>query len=258
MTKSISKTLSKKMPHIKHNDEAEDEMEELKQKLTHLQQVGWMAGKRAVVVMEGFDAAGKGGCIREMTEMLDPRSAKVIPVGPPTKAEQGQHYLQRFWKHLPTSGVFTIYDRSWYGRVLVEKVEGLAIPKRINQAFDEINQFEKMLKDDDMKLIKIFLVVSKEEQLNRFKARMEDPFKNWKITQEDVRNREKWDKYVKCADDMVKKCPGWHVIASDDKKYARLEVLRAVVKELGPWMKEFKPKKSKTRVDKLARELLKK
>lgn len=257
MTKSVSKVLSKKMPRIKHDDEAEDQMEELKQQLAHLQQVAWMTGKRAVIVMEGFDAAGKGGCIRQMTEMLDPRGAKVIPVAAPNVEEKGQHYLQRFWKDMPSRGVLVIFDRSWYGRVLVEKVEGLAIPKRISEAYEEINQLEELLKNDGIKVIKIFLVVSKEEQLARFKARMEDPFKNWKITQEDVRNREKWDQYVKCADVMIEKCPDWHVIPSDDKKYARLEVLKAVVKELKPWMKDFRPQKGKLRMDGLAKELLK-
>jgi len=254
MSQSIAALLKKKkMPHLPEAEEAdaEDRMEELKQELAHLQQVAWVLGKRAVVVMEGFDAAGKGTCIRHMTELLDPRSAIVVPISAPSKEESGQHYLQRFWKNLPGHGQIVVFDRSWYGRVLVEKVEKLATPARLKAAYDEINTFEAMLEADGIVVIKVFLVVSKKEQLERFKARLEDPFKNWKITSEDARNRKRWSDYVACADTMIKKCPEWHVIPSDDKKYARLECVKAVVKALRPWMKDFHPEKNKTELKKL-------
>ena len=255
MKHPVRSLLEKEMPHIKDESDYEDELEELKQELAHLQQVAWVNGKRAVIVMEGFDAAGKGTCIRHLTELLDPRSATVIPIGTPTEEQLGQHYLQRFWQHLPNKGQIAIFDRSWYGRVLVEKVEKLTNKPRLEQAYSEINTFEKMLTDDGIIVIKIFLVVSKAEQLKRFKDRLEDPFKNWKITAEDIRNSKRWNDYVKCSDEMIKRCPKWQVIASDDKKYARLEVMTQVLKKLRPWMKDFNPRKQKTDMKELTKQL---
>ncbi len=251
--KNISSTLKSSPVNLK-GEMAERKIKELQLELEKLQQAAWQTSQRTVIVLEGFDAAGKGTCIRRLTARLDPRSCTVIPIGAPSLEELGQHYLQRFWKHLPTSGRMVIFDRSWYGRVLVEKVEKLAPPDRLQAAYKEINAFEKMLKDDGFVVIKIFLVVSKDEQLKRFKARLADPLKNWKITADDVRNRRRWNDYVKAADVMVAKCPGWQVIASDDKDYARLAVLRIVVKALQEQVRV--PKTEKTRLDQLARQLL--
>lgn len=228
-------------------------MKDLKLQLVRIQQAAFAQKKRVVIVFEGFDAAGKGTCIRHLVERLDPRSVHVIPVGKPTETEQGQHYLQRFWKHLPEAGHMVIFDRSWYGRVLVEKVEKLAPPARLKAAYAEINQFEKLLQDDGIILIKIFLKVSKAEQLARFKERLGNPFKNWKITEEDVRNRQKWDAYVKAVQTMTKRCPGWKVFPSDNKAEARLAVLEHVTHEL----KSIKvTNKTSERLNKLARRLL--
>lgn len=255
MKMSVSKMLDTKMPHVKDIDAYEEALEDLKHEMAQLQQVAWMTGKRAVIVFEGFDAAGKGTCIRHLTELLDPRSCRVVPIGAPTAQEAGQHYLQRFWKHLPSKGEIVVFDRSWYGRVLVEKVEKLAPPNRLKGAYQEINQFERMLADDGIVLLKIFLVVSKKEQLKRFKDRLEDPFKRWKITSEDVRNRKKWNAYVLCADEMIRRCPEWTVIASDDKKHARVTAVAAAVRQLRPWMDDFNPRARKLKLSAIKREL---
>lgn len=254
---TISQILKKKSPKVKDEKAAKTEMEALKLLMLRFQQAAFATGKRVVIVFEGFDAAGKGTCIRHLTETLDPRSALVVPIGAPSNVEKGQHYLQRFWKKLPDAGNIVVFDRSWYGRVLVEKVEGFASPKRIKEAYGEINQFEKMLKADGIILIKIFLVVSKDEQLKRFKARLEDPYKTWKITEEDIRNRKKWDQYVKASDEMVRKCPGWSIIASDDKPYARLLTLRVVTKALSSLKKDIALKAKNRETDRLAQELFK-
>lgn len=248
----ISKALKTKTKPFK---KAKERLDELRTVMQLTQQALWAQGKRAVIVFEGFDAAGKGTCIRHLTDGLDPRSMRVVPIGAPTPQQKGQHYLQRFWKELPDAGCTTVFDRSWYGRVLVEKVEGLAPKARLEAAYQEINQFEKMLKDDGIVVIKIFLVVSKDEQLKRFKARLEEPGKNWKITEEDVRNREHWDEYVKAADLLAKRCPGWTVIPSDDKDHARVMVLETVTEALKKIRKDYHPVKS--RLNKLSRQLFK-
>lgn len=248
----ITKALKKKTKPIK---KAKEQLAELRSLMQLTQQALWAQKKRAVVIFEGFDAAGKGTCIRHLTDGLDPRSMKVVPIGAPTTQQKGQHYLQRFWKELPDAGCTTVFDRSWYGRVLVEKIEKLAPPDRINAAYKEINQFEKMLKDDGIVVIKIFLVVSKDEQLKRFQARLEEPGKNWKITEEDVRNRKRWNDYVKAADLLAKRCPGWTVIPSDDKDFARVRVLEAVTERLEDVRKSFKP--DNKQVAKLVKALLK-
>jgi polyphosphate kinase 2 (PPK2 family) len=249
--KTIAQILKNK---ISLGNLGDKELKKLQLKIEELQQAAWLTGQRTVIVLEGFDAAGKGGAIRALTARLDPRSCTVVPVSAPTSEEKGQHYLQRFWKRLPTSGHMVIFDRSWYGRVLVEKVEGFAPKERIEAAYREINQFEKMLKDDGILVIKIFLVVSKKEQLKRFRERLENPLKNWKITEEDVRNRKKWDAYVKVADVMVKRCPGWTLVPSDDKDCARAMVMKTVVDGMKKKIKI--PARSKE-LNKLAKELLK-
>jgi polyphosphate kinase 2 (PPK2 family) len=233
-----------------------EKMKALKLLMLRYQQAAYISGKRIVIVFEGFDASGKGTCIRHLTETLDPRSSHVIPIGPPTAEEKGQHFLQRFWRDLPNRGHLVVFDRSWYGRVLVEKVERLAPRIRIEQAYHEINQFEKMLQADGIILIKIFLAVSKEQQLERFKERLINPLKGWKITQEDVRNRKNWTKYVRATDIMLERCPGWHVISSDNKAYARLRVLSVVTKKLIALQKVISTRTRNERLDHLTRELL--
>ena len=191
---------------------------------------------QVVILLEGWDAAGKGGCIRRMVEKLDPRSCHVYPIGAPSSPEADEHYLQRFWRRLPARGHIAIFDRSWYGRVLVERVEGLAADSAWQRAYDEINRLEKMLSDDGMIVIKLFLHISQEEQLKRYDARLNDPRKNWKLTTEDLRNRQKADQYLAAYNDMLARThtagSPWHVIAGEHKWYGRVTALETVVSRL--------------------------
>ncbi len=222
-----------------------DDLKKLQLKMLRIQQGVWHCKERVIIAIEGVDAAGKGGAIRRVTENLDPRGVHVHPIGAPGKVEQGKHYLYRFWKKLPEKGTIAVFDRTWYGRVLVERVEKLIEKPVWERAYGEINSFEKMLHDDGVKIIKIFLKISKEEQLKRFKDRLEDPYKNWKITPDDIRNRAKWKEYDKAYDQMLeetdKKYAKWHIIDTDDKDEAREEVLRIITKELKgiqDWMED--------------------
>lgn len=213
-----------------------DIIKELQLEILHIQQCVWHTKKRVIIALEGFDAAGKGGNIRRITEMLDPRSFQVHPIGPPNPEDQGKHYLYRFWTKLPAPGIIAIFDRSWYGRVLVERVDNLIPPKRWKEAYTEINQFEKMLIDDGIVLIKIFLRISKKEQYKRFEDRLNDPYKHWKITEADIDARKKWGKYLRATKDMfletsTTECP-WYVVDADDKDQAREEVLTLIAKRL--------------------------
>jgi len=182
-----------------------------------------------IVVFEGWDAAGKGGAIRRITYALDPRQYRVIRVAAPTDEELARHYLWRFWRHIPRAGNTTIYDRSWYGRVLVERVEGFAQKPRWQQAYDEINDFEQALVEHGSLMIKFWLHISPDEQLRRFKQREQIPHKHHKITEEDYRNREKWDDYCAAANEMIARTDTswapWQIIAANDKRSARVKVL---------------------------------
>ena len=187
-----------------------------------------------VLVFEGMDAAGKGGNIKRIREKLDPTGYEVNGISAPTDVEKNHHYLWRFAKKMPKSGHIEIFDRSWYGRILVERVEGFAEHHEWKRAYDEINQFERMWTDEGTIIIKFFLCLDKEEQLQRFKDREQNPNKQWKITDEDWRNREKWDMYLEASQDMIKytntKLAPWHVIKADHKKTSRLEVLKTIIK----------------------------
>lgn len=191
---------------------------------------------RSVVVFEGQDAAGKGGTIRRMSWPLDPRMLKVWPISAPSDDEKEDHYLARFWRRLPRAGQMVIFDRSWYGRVLVERVEGFASKTEWRRAYGEINEFERMLSDDGVRLIKIFLHITPDEQLARFRARFSDPFKRWKLSEEDLRNRSKWHDYETATNDMFKKTSTeahpWVVIAGNNKRYARLKAIATIVEGL--------------------------
>ena len=206
------------------------------ERLTRIQHAYLFNGERAVIVFEGVDAAGKGGTIRRIAWALDPRSLHVWPIGSPNEIERRQHYLQRFWQRLPEKGQFAVFDRSWYGRVLVERVEGFAKPREWRRAYGEINEFERQLTDSGIRIIKLFLHVSKEEQLLRFEARLKDPLKRWKLSYEDFRNRDKWDDYDAAIEEMfeqtdVETAP-WHIIPSDHKAAARVEAIRIIVDRL--------------------------
>ncbi|MCL4233711.1 MAG: polyphosphate:AMP phosphotransferase [Deltaproteobacteria bacterium] len=189
--------------------------------------------RSAILVFEGWDAAGKGGIIRRIVPALDARHYHVIPVSAPTEEERAHHYLWRFWRNVPSAGRVTVYDRSWYGRVLVERVEGFAAEHEWKRAYREINDFEEQLCDFGIILLKFWLHIDKDEQLRRFKEREQTPYKNFKITPEDWRNREKWDDYEMAANEMLERTSTefapWHLLEAKDKKYARIKALRLTI-----------------------------
>ena len=190
----------------------------------------------AIVVFEGTDASGKGGCIKRLTRLMDPRSYSVATTAAPTKNELAHHYLWRFYQTFPTPGHLTIYDRSWYGRVMVERLEGFCSENDWKRAYDEINEFEKELTDAGMVVLKFWVQIDKDTQLARFRERQNTPEKQWKITDEDWRNRDKWDQYEDAVNEMLQKTSTeyapWHILESVDKKYARIKALRIVIAEL--------------------------
>lgn len=187
-----------------------------------------------ILVFEGMDAAGKGGAIKRVTEKIDPRGYIVHPISAPQPHELRYNYMHRFWRKLPQHGQIGIFDRSWYGRVLVERVEGFATKKEWSRAFDEINQFEKMLTDGNYIIVKYWLHVSKEEQLQRFLDRENDPYKAWKLTDEDWRNRDKWEKYEEATEEMFEKTDTknapWVLVPGNNKRYARIHVLEEALR----------------------------
>jgi polyphosphate:AMP phosphotransferase len=185
-----------------------------------------------VAVFEGNDAAGKGGAIRRVIGALDPRQYRIVPVAAPTEEERVQPYLWRFWRHIPARGKFTLFDRSWYGRVLVERVEGFCTPADWLRAYGEINDFEEQLTDSGVVLVKFWLSIDQKTQLKRFKEREQIPFKRFKITEEDWRNREKWPLYRDAVGDMVDRTSTeiapWTLVEANDKRFARIKVLRTI------------------------------
>ncbi len=189
-----------------------------------------------IVVAEGPDAAGKGGAVKRLVEKLDPRTVRVYSTIKPTAEENRYHYMWRFWNRLPPRGQIAIFDRSWYGRVLVERVEGFATEAQWRRAYREINEFERLLLDDGTVILKFYFHITKEEQLTRFKRREADPSKSWKISDEDWRNRRHWDEHNAAAEEAFERTssPGapWHLIAGNYKWYARLEMLRVTIQAL--------------------------
>jgi len=185
-----------------------------------------------IVVFEGPDAAGKGGAIKRLVERLDPRLIKVYSIVKPTAEEYQHHYLWRFWNKMPPYGQMAVFDRSWYGRVLVERVEKFATPGEWKRAYQEINDFERTLIADGSVIIKFYLHITKEEQLIRFNRRQADPYKHWKINDEDWRNRSHWDENNAAAEEMFFRTSTpnapWHVIGANFKWYARLKVVKTV------------------------------
>jgi polyphosphate kinase 2 (PPK2 family) len=185
-----------------------------------------------VVAYEGADAGGKGGNIRRVTAALDARYYNIIPVAAPTDEEKVQPYLWRFWRHVPGKGRVTIFDRTWYGRVLVERVEGYCSEADWMRAYSEINDFEEQLVRNNILIVKFWLAISKEEQLRRFKEREKIGFKRFKITEEDWRNREKWDAYEQAVCDMVDRTSTdiapWTIVEGNSKYYARIKVLKTL------------------------------
>jgi AMP-polyphosphate phosphotransferase len=193
--------------------------------------------ERAVVVLEGWDTAGKGGVVRRLGWALDPRSFKVHPISAPGAHERGKHYLQRFWEKLPEHGQIVVFDRSWYGRVLVERVEGFATKREWRRGYEEINQFEHLLVEDGIRIVKIFLHISAGEQIRRFKDRVNDPLKRWKLSYEDFRNRQRWTDYEVAIEDMMEetstKWAPWYLVPANDKPFGRLAAFKILIARLG-------------------------
>ena len=229
----------------------DEEAERLDAAWTRLQQLrltlGGLIGEGQLgppicVIFEGEDASGKGGAIKRLVAQLDPRHVRVREFAAPSDDEKRHHFLWRFWPALPGWGGMAVFDRSWYGRVLVERVEGFAGREQWLRAYDEINDFEKTLADEGLVLIKFWLHVSEEEQLKRFKKREKDPLKSWKLTEEDWRNREKRDAYADAVEDMVARTSVephavWHLIPGDSKRYARVAVIETVISEIESGMR---------------------
>lgn len=212
-------------------DEYPERLKAARARLHNLSRLAKERGVSSVLVFEGWDAAGKGGAIRRITAALDARDYKVIPVAAPTDEEKAQHYLWRFWRHISRAGRATIYDRSWYGRVLVERIEGFATTEEWMRAYGEINDFEEQLVDSGIVLCKYWLHITKDEQLARFEERKSIPWKSWKLTEEDWRNRDKWDAYEQAVNDMIertstRKTP-WTLVEANSKRYARVKVLES-------------------------------
>jgi polyphosphate kinase 2 (PPK2 family) len=216
-------------------------LKDLQRSLTAIQQTYLFSGNKAVIVFEGWDAAGKGGTIRRMSAALDPRSFKVWPIGAPRNYYLDRHYLLRFMDRLPPKGAISVFDRSWYGRVLVERVEELTPETRWRAAYGEIGSFEQMLLEDGTRLVKLFFHITPEVQLARFEERLRDPLKRWKLTYEDFRNRERWDDYAEAIDEMLVRtstdAAPWHVIPANDKRFARVTALRHIVRALSDGIK---------------------
>ncbi|MEX0295396.1 polyphosphate:AMP phosphotransferase [Pseudomonas putida] len=185
-----------------------------------------------VAVFEGNDAAGKGGAIRRVAAALDPRQYRIVPIAAPSEDERAQPYLWRFWRHIPARGKFTIFDRSWYGRVLVERIEGFCTPADWMRAYGEINDFEEQLVNAGAVVVKFWLAIDQQTQLERFEEREQIPFKRYKITEDDWRNRDKWDLYVDAVGDMVDRTSTeiapWTLVEANDKRWARVKVLRTI------------------------------
>ncbi|MBA2444730.1 MAG: UDP-galactose-lipid carrier transferase [Nocardioidaceae bacterium] len=203
---------------------------------------GESLGPPVCVVFEGWDASGKGGCIKRLVAPLDPRHVRVAQFAAPTFDEKRHHFLWRFWPVLPGWGGMAVLDRSWYGRVLVERVEKFATAEQWRRAYDEIAGFESSLAAEGMILVKFWMHLSADEQLSRFRAREQDPLKRWKLTDEDWRNREKWDDYTAAVEEMLEHtstpAAPWVVVEAEDKRWARVRVLEATVEHIERGLRE--------------------
>ena len=218
------------------DDEYKKELKKLQTRLGELHNIIYRKKIPVILCYEGWDAAGKGGNIRRLTYSLDPRGFDVHPIASPLPHELNRHYLWRFWTRLPKTGHICIFDRTWYGRVMVERLEGFCTANEWHRAYNEINEFERMLTEWGAVVLKFWIHIDKDVQLERFNDRENTPEKQWKITEEDWRNREKWDEYETAVDELLQKTSTknapWHIIESNDKKYARIKTLKIIVKAL--------------------------
>jgi len=219
-------------------------------RLNQMVRAAGSAHRSIVWVFEGWDAAGKGGAIRRLTDAIDARDFRVIPIARPTDEEKAHHYLWRFWRHVPRAGMVTIYDRSWFGRLLVERLEGFAREPEWRRAYGEINEFERELAEHGVIVLKFWLHLSKDEQLRRFRDREDTHYKRHKINAEDWRNRRKWHAYEIAVGDMLalthtRHAP-WHLIPADNKRYARLQIIKASCKQIESALEAPEKAKKKT------------
>jgi len=245
----MKKNKSEKYPNLvplKHQKEVQDffnskqeyekSLQSLQYELLLLQQELHLKKEKVILVFEGHDAAGKGGVIKRMVEHLDPRGVRVHAIGKPNILEKDQNYFQRFFEKLPEPAQFSVFDRSWYGRVLVERVEGFCLEKDWKRAYSEINTIEKMWIDDGVFVFKYFLDITHEEQCKRFTKRKKNPMKAWKLTAEDIRNRKKWVEYHESIKDMLAHTSTpyapWNVIPANSKWFSRVYVLNDIVQRL--------------------------
>ena len=229
-------------------EEYRTELDRLQTRLGELHNELYRKKIPVIIAYEGWDAAGKGGNIKRIAAALDPRGYEVHPIASPEPHEKARHYLWRFWNRLPKDGHIAIFDRTWYGRVMVERLEGFCSENDWQRAYNEINEFEKELTDWGAVVVKFWVQIDKETQLERFTDRQNTPEKQWKITDEDWRNREKWDQYEVAVDEMLQKTgtvyAPWHVLESNDKKYARIKALKVVIEAIEEKLKS-KPDKKK-------------
>lgn len=230
-----------KLAEVKLNKEMSEsdyheELDKLQKRLGELHNELYRKKVPVIIAYEGWDAAGKGGNIKRITGALDPRGYEVHPIASPEPHEKARHYLWRFWNRLPKTGHIAIFDRTWYGRVMVERLEGFCNENDWKRAYNEINEFEKELIDWGAVVIKFWVQIDKETQLERFTMRQNTPEKQWKITDEDWRNREKWDLYEDAINEMIEKTSTtyapWHILESNDKMYARIKALKIVIEEI--------------------------
>lgn len=223
-------------------DDYEDEMDALQCELVKFQSHVKLTGKRVVVIFEGRDAAGKGGCIKRLRENLNPRVARIVALSKPTDRESGEWYFQRYVDHLPTEGEIALFDRSWYNRGVVEQVFGFCSTEQRSRFFTQLPHFEQMLENEGYHFVKIWLNVGRAEQLRRFLERESDPLKQWKLSSIDVEGLKKWDAYSDAISETFEKSHSdvspWTVIRSDDKRRARIEVIKTILQGI-----DYKQKK---------------
>lgn len=235
----LTKSLSEK--------EYKKRKDELQERLRSLHQEIYKERIPVVIAFEGWDAGGKGGAIKRLTSHLDPRGYAVHPTAAPNDIEKAHHYLWRFWVNMPKDGHIAIFDRSWYGRVMVERIEGFAAEEEWKRAYREINEMEEQLKNSGALILKFWMQIDKDEQKKRFDERMNTPEKRWKITDEDWRNREKWDAYELAVNEMLVRTSTehapWIIVEGNDKKYARVKVLQTVVDAIEKKLEERKKEK---------------
>lgn len=223
--------------HDLPRDQYETQLDALQHRLELIQAAYIAQGLKAIVAIEGWDAAGKGGLVTRLNATLDPRYCKVWPIGAPTREEAARHYLWRFWQRLPANREIAVFDRTWYGRVLVERVDGFTPEPRWREAYQEINDFEALLRADGVRIAKIFLHISQAEQDRRLEERIRTPWKRWKTGKEDYHNRSRRADYIAAYQEMFARCSPpeapWHVVAANDKKWARVRSLEIICDTLG-------------------------